>query len=251
MNLGLKVDLNNLRKNFDKADFKHGKSSYCFIIGEYIVKVYARKKDGVYPENVCNFSKYEANTIVYPLMYIKDKGVIAAEVSKVINSKDITESFNDDASLDVISNSFDIVVNDLYTYSDIRMNDLCSANILFSNELGFHIIDTTEWEEKTGSLNYNLRRLNMALISVFKDNLEIPIIYSLYYNKIDDNFYQNMTQFGNPGKRLQESMDLIMNDRFNFLKLLYALIDVYRVYSGNDPKSLGDVKKIVKVLRNS
>ena len=52
MNRGL-VNLKKLRENFDKADFKQGKSSYCFIIGNKLVKVYA-KKDGEYliPKNI-------------------------------------------------------------------------------------------------------------------------------------------------------------------------------------------------------
>ncbi len=249
MNTGLLVNLKELRRNFAKADFKYGKSSYCFINGDYIVKVYARKKYGYYPENVCDFSKNEAKTIVFPRMYIRENGSIVAEVSKYINNDDIINSFNADAKLNVIVKGFDLVVEDFYTYQEIRMDDLCSANILFSNELGFHIIDTTDWKERVGSLNYNLARFNMALISVINDYLEIPVVYSVSYNKIDQDFYQNMAKFGNPGLRLQACMTLIMNNRFDFLRLLYALMDGYRVYSKQDAKTLGDVKEFVKVLR--
>ena len=94
MNRGL-VNLKELRENFDKADFKQGKSSYCFINGDEIIKIYAKKFGENYiPKDVCDLSKFSADTIVFPKEYIYENGKIVGEISKYIKSKSINESFN-------------------------------------------------------------------------------------------------------------------------------------------------------------
>ena len=131
------------------------------------------------------------------------------------------------------------------------MKDLCSVNILYSNELGFHIIDTTEWKIFGGDASkINMRRLNSSTISAIVEYLEIPITYSKYYNKInDDKFYDNMAKYGSSGKRLQENIQLLMNDKYRFIGLLYAFMDTYREYASKEAKTLEDVKELVKVLK--
>ena len=57
------VDLESLRKLKNEADFR-GKSAYCFIRGNKIIKIYANKFDkGYIPldrNSICDFSKYKA-----------------------------------------------------------------------------------------------------------------------------------------------------------------------------------------------
>lgn len=253
MNGGM-VNLAELRKNFAKADYSDGKSSFCFIIGDKLVKVYAKKKDDYYPENVCDFSNFTANTIVFPNKYIRENGRIVAEILDYIKSDDITKSFNDEAILQVMTSGYDDVIQDMFLYSNIYMIDLCTVNILFSNELGYHLIDTTEWKmaddlSNNCPLKYDIKRFNYALISAVSNNIKMPIIFSKYYNKIDDAFYKNMAKYGNAGKRLQESMNFILNDRFNFLRMMYAFMETYRIHFGQDPKTLGEIKEFVKVLK--
>lgn len=249
MNRGL-VNLVKLRKNFDKADFKQGKSSYCFIDGNRIIKVYAQKyEDDFFPSEVCNFSKYKSDTIVFPTEYIYENGHIVGEISTYIKSQNITHSFDKEANLDKMINGYDLVLQDIYTYTNIDMVDLCSVNILYSNELGFHIIDTTEWKIVDDAHLINLHRFNSSLISEIVEFAETPISYSKYYSKIDDDFYNNMVKFGKAGKELQDSMKLLMHNRFNFQKLIYAYMDMYRTYSGKDAKTLEDVKELTKVLK--
>ena len=67
MNKGL-VDLKSLRKDILKADFR-GKSAFCFVDGDKLIKIYARKTDRGYiyldTDKINDFSKYSADTIVF------------------------------------------------------------------------------------------------------------------------------------------------------------------------------------------
>lgn len=241
------INLSKLRENFDKADFKHGKSSYCFIIDDKIIKIYARKKDGVYPENVLDLSKYSADTIVFPEGYILENDKIVAEISRYINSKDIITSFNDDALLDVIISGYKLLVQDFELYQDLLMKDLCSANILFSNELGFHIIDTSEWKNKADSFKRNLCMLNLALISTIIESLGLPITYGYYSicNSVDETFNNNLSKYGAVGRELQECITKLINNQLSFLNLINGLKALYREYYGTEAKTLGDLKNLV------
>lgn len=244
------INLSKLREKFDKADFKYGKSSYCFIIDDKIIKVYARKKDGSYPENVLDLSKYSADTIVFPEGYIRENGKIVAEVSRYINSQDIIMSFNDDAFLDAIIAGYELLVQDFELYQDLFMQDLCSANILFSNELGFHVIDTTEWKEEVGAFKKNLYVLNSALISRIIDYLEIPITYGYrsISNSVDEAFNNTLSRYGAAGMGLQWCIEKIINNRLSFLNLINSLITLYREYYGTEAKTLDDLKKLIENL---
>ena len=251
MNRGL-VNLEELRSNFANADFKQGKSSYCFIQGDKIIKVYATKHgENFIPKNICDFSNFKADTIVFPEAYIYEKGKVVGEISKYIKSKPISTSFDDKANIQKIIQSYEKVLNDIYLYKDINMNDLCYVNILYSNRLGFHIIDTTEWQLEENALKKNIYCFNMSLIDALVEYLEIPIVYSRYYSVVDDKYMQNIDKYGQGGKQLRANIELLMNNKYNFLRFLYSYIDAYRAYSGADAKTFNDINEFTKVLKKS
>ncbi len=249
-NRGL-VDIEILKK--DKPDFD-GKSGYCYVRGDKIIKIYASEEDkGFYipldRTKICDFSKLWADTIVFPQQYIYQNGEIIAEISKYINSKKVYDSFNSYARIKPIIDGYELVRNDLITYSNIDMHDLCYVNILYSNKNGFHLIDTTEWEFKDNSLSINIRRLDSSLISVICEYALIPIHFENNFNYIDENFYKSMNKYGNAGKRLQKNIDMLINDQYNFLELLFAYMEVYRIHYNAEMKSLKGVKEMTKVLK--
>lgn len=249
MNRGL-VNLEELRKNFDKADFKKGKSSYCFIDGDKVIKIYTVKfGENFIPKKVCDFSKLSADTIVFPEEYIYENGKIVGEISKYIKSKPISESFNEEAHLDAIIKGYDLVINDLYLYDNINMIDLCSVNILFSNKNGFHLIDTTEWQFQDNALRHNIYYFNMGLVDELIEYSEIPIVYGKYYSKMDDIFCDNVEKYGKYGDALKESIYELMSNKYNFIKFLIAYMNTYRIHYGEDAKTLEDIKEFTKVLK--
>lgn len=249
MDRGL-VNLEELRKNFDKADFKHGKSSYCFIRGNKIIKIYASKfGENLIPKNVCDFSKFKADTIVFPDEYIYENEKIVGEIANYIKSREVSEAFNDSAKPIRIIDSYEKVIEDMNLYQDIDMADLCYVNILYSNRLGFHIIDTTEWQLAKNYFKVNVRRFNMALIDALVEYLEIPIIYSKYYSEVDSKYMNNIDKFGSAGKELKDSINVLMHNRYNFLQFLISYMDAYYAYSGTNAESLKDINEFTKVLK--
>ena len=252
MNRGL-VNLELLRKNRNKADFE-GKSAYCFIYDDKLIKIYARKcdRDFEYPidvNKVCDLSKFSADTIVFPIEYIYEDDKKVGEILPYINSKSIDVSFDGKASIQTIISGYEEVLSDLELYNNIDMIDLCCVNVLYSNKDGFHLIDTTEWQIKDNSMKMNVLRFNSSLIGVMVDNLTIPVIYNKYYSNIDKTFYKRMAKYGNAGIRLQKNMNLLMNGRYCFLDLMFAYMDVYRIHYGKDAKTLEDIKEMTKVLK--
>ena len=248
MNMGL-VDLKKFRENIDKADFR-GKSAYCFIQGDKIIKIYAIMDEWnfipVDPSKVCDLSVFEADTIVFPDAYIYEEGKKVGEILQYIKNKSVDKSFNDDTIISKVMDSYDQVLGDLLLYFNLDMVDLCQVNILYSNKDGFHIIDTTEWNITNKLCNNNLRRFNSSLIRVLTDYLEIPIIYSRYYNKIDNNYSEAIKKFGH---QLPDSLMQLMNGHYDFLNLLYAYMGASKIYYGKDVETLKDIKEFTKVLK--
>ena len=249
MDRGL-VNLSELRNSFDKADFKQGKSSYCFIRGDKVIKIYAKKNgDNFIPSQICDLSKFKADTIVFPLEYIYEKEKIVGEISQYIKSNAISESFNENANINSIIEGYDLVVNDMYLYNNINMNDLCSVNILYSNKDGFHLIDTTEWNFDNDALRHNLYYFNMSLIDEIIDYIEMPIHCSKYYNKVSDIFLENIDKYGRQGNELKACIYMLMSNKYNFIKFLLSYINIYRIHYGSDAKTLEDIKELTKVLK--
>ena len=251
MNRGL-VNLEELRKNSKNADF-HGKSAYCFIDGNKIIKIYATKFDDDYipveTKEVVDLSMYKADTIIFPNEYIYENGEKVGEILRYIRDKSVDKSFNKNARCNKIITGYEKVINDLELYKNIDMIDLCYVNILYSNRSGFHIIDTTEWKITDKSFKQNLLRFNSSLIRVFVDYLEIPIVYSKYYNKIDEVFFDNIKKFGIAGMKLNNNLLKLMNNQYDFLGLLYAYMDATKIFEDKEVETLKEMKEFTKVLK--
>ena len=254
MNRGL-VNLNELRKQVNQADFE-GKSAFCFIKRDKIIKIYARKEDKGFfiplnPSKICDFSKYSADTIVFPDEYIYENGKKAGEILNYINSKTLYDgAFTDQDKIDLIIKSYEKVTHDLELFDNISMIDLNFVNILYSNINGFHIIDTTDWLYADNSFQTNLYNFNESLVrSIIKYNeLTVDLIVG-FLNEIDDVFYHNLARYGNAGKDLQKNFDLIKINKYNFLNLIFSYCELYRQYYGINMKTLKDMKEITKVLK--
>lgn len=250
-NRGL-VDLKELRKNMLNANFR-GKSAFCFINGDKIIKVYAKTSKNEYipldVDKLHDLSVFCADTIVFPDEYIYENGKKAGEILKYISDKSIDESFNDKVNLKKIIDSYEKVLCDLLLYSNLDMVDLCQVNILYSNKRGFHIIDTTEWVINNSLVNGNLYRFNSTLIEAVMEYLEIPIIYSRYANNLNKDFIDQLKKYGREGKSLQKSLINLMNHNYDFLGLMFALMETSRIYNKKETETFQDIKEFTKVLK--
>ena len=250
-NRGL-VDLKELRKNMLNANFR-GKNAFCFINGDKIIKVYAKTSKNEYipldVDKLYDLSVFCADTIVFPDEYIYENGKRAGEILKFIRDKSIDESFNDKVNLKKLVDSYEKVLNDLLLYSNIDMVDLCQVNILYSNKRGFHIIDTTEWVVNNSLVNGNFYKLNSTLIAAVMEYLEIPILYSRYYSNIDKDLIDKLKKYGKEGKNLQKSLINLMNNNYDFLGLMFALMDTSRIYNDKETETFKDIKEFTKILK--
>lgn len=255
MDRGL-VNLGELRKRFANGEYDFiGNRAYCFVIDDKIVKIYGTKEDNydfIYVDRskVCDFSKFMSKIIVFPDEYIPENGIKAAELSTFITvSKPIIESFRKLVYISRMMDSYPQAINELNKFDNINMPDLGSTNILYSNEKGFNIIDPTLWFRKNNSSKENIDRFNLALIDTIIDVCEIPIRHSKFYNNIDSNFYNNLNKFGRPGECLQNVLKGIINHEYDFLWMIYSIVDIYYKYYGTDLKTIQDIKEITKVLK--
>ena len=66
---------------------------------------------------------------------------------------------------------------------------------------------------------------------------------------INENLYENIAKYGNAGKRLQNNIDLIINDKYRFLEFLFAFMEVYQIHYSEEMKSLKELKEMTKVLK--
>ena len=245
-NKGLVDEIKESKKDYDFE----GKSGFCYIMGKKIIKIYATEKThGIFappdPNKICDFSNLVADTIVFPEQYIYDRGRIIGEISRYIKSQPIYKSFNGHVIIQRIIESYERVLADLRTYSNIDMQDLGITNILFSNKRGFHIIDTTDWQFKDNSLPLNIRNFDDSLIDGVTWYADVPFI-----NQSEMvTYYNNLAKYGPAGQKLQNYKNMIKNRDIHFLEFLYAYMEVYRIHYAEEMKNLKDVKEMTKVLK--
>ena len=247
------VDLNKLRSLNNKADF-HGKSAYCFLQGDKIIKIYASLADAKFDildaQYIPNLSKYHNKTIVFPDSYIYENGVKAGEIMKYIPDKSLYELMYDDFLVNLFMKNYDVALKDIKKYSNILMKDLCSVNILYSNDNGFHIIDTSEWKMFDRNTVYrNTKRFNETIINYLFEYVEMPVSYRGDYPVFDETFKRNTQRFGYLGQELFNIIECNAHETYDIKELLCAYKALFQYYRDKDLKTLSDVKELTKVLK--
>ena len=144
MNKG-QVDLDILKVNKAMAKFR-GKSAYCFLLEDKIIKIYADTNDIHYihlnRNMIEDFSKYKSKTIVFPLEYLYENNQKVGEISKFIkNNSLLNNAFNAQTKINPIIRNYLVAVDEIKKYPNIDMIDIDPVNILYSGKQGFHIID--------------------------------------------------------------------------------------------------------------
>lgn len=246
------VDLVKLRRKKNRAKFR-GKNAYCFVEGNKLIKIYATNKDWNYGyldgRYVNDLSMFKADTIVFPDSYIYENEVKCGEIQEYINNCSINTSFNDNVDIELLINNYEQVIEDLLTFSNIIMCDLCSVNVLYSNNKGFHLIDTTEWEFGNNTTQMNIYRLDKTIINRLLLYLNIPILYG-EYNRLDNqNIRENTIKFGHVGINFYKLLIENIEHRYHVVDLLYAYKDLYLKYCNQEMKTFKDMNEFTKVLK--
>ena len=129
------------------------------------------------------------------------------------------------------------------------MNGLCFANILYSNDKGFHIINTSEWQFGQYTSIYNKFNFDDAVVRKIIGFLDIPVDYHNNHSSIDEKFANNCMKYGDLGNNFLNALELNLNRKYRFLDLMYLYKELYEKHYGEELKTLDDVKKYTKVLK--
>ena len=251
MSKGL-VDLAELRKMRDKAQFR-GETAYCFVQGDKIIKVYATKSDRYYTpidrSTIPDFSVYKSDTIVFPDEYICEDGIKSGEIMDFIPDEDISISFNDETEIKPLIDHYGKAITDIKAFPNMRMVDLCWPNILYSLKNGFHIIDTTPWKLMDNTTVWNIDRFNENIVRIIFNYLKVlnPEYYD--YPVMDGRFRERCLSYGIAGEELYRLIERNAFKKYNVEDLLHAYMELYLKINGIEPRNLGEIKEITKMLK--
>lgn len=220
--------INELRKEIIIKQRKHdhsmsGKTGYCFIKGDKIIKIYEHPK--LYSSDY-DMTKFKSKRISFPMDYMYERGAIIGEVLPYYNIDSINKSFNSLDNIDYMIDAYQDIEQEIRRYPFIAMYDICKENILYSNSKGLFLIDTTDWvKEEESYIEYNLMLLERSILIALKD-----IIIKNNYKKIN-------------GETLLKYFYEYIGDGNNILDLLREYHDTKKINCNYEKKYLKIMKK--------
>lgn len=242
------VDYEKMINLFDCEKDPFGAQGFCLIKKDIVQKIYFERMRCEH-----DFTKYKSSQIAFPMHYLCDyhnfsSKEIVGEIMPYFDKESITWSINETTRIDFLIEHYLEILHELEKYPEIDMMDLCSANILYSQQTGFSIIDTTCWriDMKQDFIDGNKRDFDFGLASRLVDNvLEIgPMLVTDYH------FSKNLMRYGKVGHDLLRVLEATLDDDYQIL----AILQLYRLIAssnGLEPiRTLGDAKNYTKKLKN-
>ena len=227
-----------------------GKTGYCFIEDNEIIKVYS---EPIREYKIDDLSSSKSTRIAFPKFYIKKHDEYYAEIMEyfpyLIFFYSLTENDN---YLINLYNNYKLMIEEIKKFPNIMMNDLgFHGNVLYDNEKGFYLIDTTDWKiDNFGNREkINIEMFNRSLFLAMKLYLFGDIDDRIFQKEIE-NMYRGIRNI-NVGKELLEIMKSSLNGNYDFISFLKAYSDVVKIYFNVHLKTTEDMQKYVKMLKNS
>lgn len=227
-----------------------GRTGVCFQRGKEIIKLYYRP---IIEEIKCDMSKYHSSNIGFPKYYIKKESKYYAEIMDYYPYKMIFYAFDEkNNKIDLLIKNYKLIYEEICKFPNIYMKDLdFFGNILYDEQKGFHLIDTTDWidEEWSCTETINARMINKALFNAIKlylygdiDDMEFSHDISSLYNGI---------RTTNRGKELLEVLQGTLNNTYDFIAFLNAYKEVIKESYNNSIETTEEMKKYIKIMKNS
>ena len=160
----LKKEMLIRKRNYDYN--LRGKTGFCFIRGKIIIKLYEYPKD---EKNMCDLSIFKSKRISFPIDYIYEKGKIIGEILPFYNADTLNNSFNIRNNIDMLTKSFNEIIDEIDKFDNIAMYDMWAENILYSSKYGMFLIDTTDWKIRNNCFFDNLELLERSIALLFKN----------------------------------------------------------------------------------
>ena len=248
MNNKVWVNHEELLAEYDKFDNKlFGSQGFCILKDNFIKKVYYEPCTLKY-----DFSIYKSDRISFPIHYLydiknKESDEVVGELMEYFPKKSITWSLTKSVEIDNFIRQYYEIIMEVRKYFEINMHDLCIPNILYNEQSGFSIIDTTNWSIDSGdNSKINKERINRSLFNhVIDEILEITPM-----NITDLEIYQNLKKYGNIGLELYKVLFLsIMEDEHHLIEMLELYCEVFKNSDFGPIKTLGDIENYTKILK--
>ena len=251
-----KVDLakyqDAIRLLSDNSSYKYcGYQGYCFIEGRRVIKIYNNPID---IGNITDLSKYYSNRIAFPKAYIENDGKVYGEIMPYCNGKTLSEAFSTKSSTELLKEHYEEMLKEIEFFSNLVMLDMdFSENILYSQQKGFYLIDTTSWMEKNGDENKD----NFSNQDLFTSVLLIYLYQVIFDTSSTTHIYQEIKnryqglKTNNIGKEFLSVLKANLYCDFHLLELMIAWEEIIKNYYNYQVSSLGDVKKYTKIMKNS
>lgn len=227
-----------------------GAQGFCFVKEPYIYKIY-------YEPRVLkdDFSHYKSDSISFPICYLYDKfsnfgDQIVGEQMKFLPGKSILWSINENTKINNFIISYNKMIAEIRKYSEILMNDLGYPNILYDDERGFFLIDTTSWVingDKNNAI-VNLNMFNGAINeTILNEFFQIP---NLMFG--DNQFFNHIKNYGEDGKNLYNLLiECFKTGEWPVIDILELFRNVFEKMELGPVETFSDVKKYTKILKNS
>ena len=242
------VDYEKLLNLFDVDKDLFGSQGFCLVKGKKIFKIYFNPC-----ENVCDLSNYKSKKISFPIHYLYNQNNLSSnmcvgEIMPYYNKKQITWSLNEKTIIDLLVKHYFELRKEIDKFPEILMDDLCTANILYNDENGFSIIDTTTWDVDK---NKDFSQYNKMLFDFEVCERIVDGILNIMPKTITDyEFYHNIKKYGSLGISLFNALESTLNDKYELLNILNLLQEIANKYSLEPIKTLGDAQNYIKKLKN-
>ena len=224
-----------------------GAQGFCFIEGEEIIKIYNDLN-----ENKDKLSDYSSERISFPYYYIENNDAVYGEVMPYFDAKEIGVSVTKNSLIGNLISHYKKIRKEVINFSDISMNDLSYPNILYDEEKGFYLIDTTSWfkwsDEKRNRL-FNLKNLDKGILVILRS-----FIFEYETKKeLRDimDYYKGIKNFP-MGRELLKLMEMNLEGyEPRFLEFMEAYREIVKIYYNDEVKTVEDAKKYTKIMKNN
>ena len=248
------VDLAKYQKEIGRRESEYdftlsGNQGHCFIEKDKVIKIY--RKDIT---NQSDLSSFKSERIAFPIYYIYENGKAIGEVMPYYKFLQIENVLNDGSYVRTLIRNYEIIKDEIEKFYFILMIDLCYLNILYDEEKGFYLIDTTSWlidkDIKYGYIELNnMYYLNRALFMSVCHK-----IFGYDFNKINEeinNEYRSIKdkQIGRDFLYLLK-MNL-KGEEYKFKEFMLAYQEIIRINYKYDIETISDMKKYTKIMKNS
>lgn len=243
------VDLLKIRQELmiQKDDLEYtlkGKTGYCVVVDNKIVKYYFEPKK---IDSKNDLTNYKSSIIVFPISYIVHDNMIIGEIMDYIPDKNISDLSNK-TNIKKFLKDYLLVLSEFKKYSNLNMLDICENNITYSSHDGFHIYDSTDFVYEKNSLELNMERFNMALFYAISNYLGIP---DCHLNLMNSKFLKNVMNNNLYGKELISLLYAMYDYDYHLIEFFNCFSEMYKQHYNCDIEKFQDMKKYTKILKNS